>query len=75
MLGMFWNRPHAWGVCLGAVAGSAAMYYIKTYTDLSIFTYPIAGMVTTIVVGYVASVIIPIRTKSVVGFTRATLPK
>lgn len=75
LLGILCDRPHGIGAFVGVIGGSAALYCTKAYTDWSIFTYPVVGMIVTFVVGYAATVMIPVKTKSVVGFTIRTLQK
>jgi Na+/proline symporter len=62
LLGMFSRRARSWGVMVGGIAGTAVALYIAFQGDrLGItFIWPtVFGLITTIVVGYLASLMLP----------------
>lgn len=71
--GIFSKRTHGVGVFIGALAGAAALFYVKTYTQTSFFLYYAIGMTTCIVVGYLASLLIPHKHKNINGLTIYTV--
>lgn len=72
-LGIISTRASAPGAVAGALAAVAALIYVKTSTDLSGLLYAAVGMVTCVVVGYVASLLLPTPPRGVEGLTIHTL--
>ena len=72
-LGIISTRATARGAIVGAVAAAGALIYVKTSTDLSGLLYAAVGMVTCVVVGYVASVVLPAPARRLEGLTIHTL--
>jgi Na+/proline symporter len=74
LLGVFTRRANSWGVATGVAASIAALIVLRT------FTIPINGLLTAavgvlacVVVGYVASIFLPGRDRSLKNLTLATL--
>jgi SSS family transporter len=72
-LGIISTRATATGAIVGAAAAAAALVYVKTGTDLSGLAYAAVGMVTCVVVGYLASRVLPAGAGSVDGLTIHTM--
>ena len=69
VIGALERRTHTVGVIIGFVVSIFVLYYTKIYTDLHFFLYGAVGMGSCVVVGYLASVIIPVNQKSLDGLT------
>jgi solute:Na+ symporter, SSS family len=72
-LGIFCRRANSSGALVGAVAGIAALVYVKTMTHVSVLAYAAVGMVTCFVVGYLASLLFPDGRKDLRGLTLSTM--
>ncbi len=59
LLGMFTTRTHGVGALLGALVGAIAMYFVKYHTSINLFLYPLVGIGSCFVTGYLASLLIP----------------
>ena len=55
ILGMFTRRANGSGALLGGVAGAAILYIVKNSGSVHFFLYTAVGIVSTFVLGYVAS--------------------
>ncbi|MEM7264023.1 MAG: sodium:solute symporter, partial [Planctomycetota bacterium] len=76
ILGMISTRANSPGAAIGAFASLAALVAAKWVTELSGLLYAAIGMVTCIVVGYLASLLVPGRVRELTGltlFTRSTV--
>ena len=69
MLGIFTRRANGPGAIVGAIVGAVVMYSIQSHTHIHFFLYPPIGIGTSFIVGYVASLLIPVRAKSLAGLT------
>ena len=74
-LGIFTRRANSVGALVGAIASFAAVYYVKNYTHMHFFTYQVVGVTTCVVVGYIASIVLPTKKKDLKGLTAYTIPK
>ncbi len=72
LLGLLTKRASAFGAWVGIVAGAATMWAIKFHTDTSVFIYGTLAMTVCIIVGYIASLIVPNR-KPLDGLTIWTM--
>lgn len=72
-LGVFTKRSHGIGVLIGAITSAIALYYIKFYTPINFYFYACPGFVICFVVGYLTSLIIPVKDKSLEGLTLYTV--
>ncbi len=72
-LGIFTRRANSAGVLIGAIASFVAVYYVKNHTHLHFFLYQVVGVVTCVVVGYIASLLIRSKKKSLDGLTVYTI--
>ncbi len=74
-LGIFTKRANSIGAIAGLTASLAATYYAMNYTHLHFLTYPVVGVVVCYLVGYLTSIIIPLKPKDITGLTVYTLQK
>jgi Na+/proline symporter len=74
-LGIFTRRAHGFGALIGAVAGAAMLYYVRTHTEVSFLLYSTIGILTSFSVGYLMSLVISAPVKDITGLTWATLGK
>jgi SSS family transporter len=73
LLGIFSRRAHGTGAVIGLVASGIAQYAVSRYTSVHVLLYAGAGLVTCVVVGYAASLLLPARGKPLEGLTLYTL--
>lgn len=55
VLGIFFRRATGSGALLGLLASGILQYFIKEYTDIHLLLYAFTGMISCIVIGYLAS--------------------
>jgi SSS family transporter len=60
-LGMFTQRAHGWGALAGAVTSSILVTWVWLNTEVHFFLYGAIGFVTSYVLGYCFSVLLPVR--------------
>ncbi len=76
ILGIFTRRANGIGVFIGAIVSAMVLYFVKTYTPIHFILYAFIGIAVCVIVGYIASLIIPEKEKSLKGLTYYTmLPK
>ena len=68
-LGIFTGRAHGTGVLVGVAASAAILLLVQRFTQAHFFTYAGIGMISCMVVGYVASVMLPAPPRSLEGLT------
>ncbi len=69
VLAVFTKRAHATGVLVGFFASAIILYLFKSHTNVHFWWYTITGMSSCFVVGYLTSLIIPAKKKSLDGLT------
>lgn len=69
ILGLFTRRAHALGVFCGAVAGLAAPLAVKLTTNVDGFLFGAIGVLSCVIVGWTASVLLPGSRKDLTGLT------
>lgn len=76
LLGMFTTRTHGVAAVLGVIVGAGTMYLVQGHTSLSLFLYPLVGIGTCFVTGYLLSFVIPGRPHiaDLTVFTKAPVP-
>jgi solute:Na+ symporter, SSS family len=57
VLGVLTRRANAFGALTGAFVGAMAMFLLWRFTNVNGYLYTVSGIVTCVVVGYVASVV------------------
>ena len=75
LLAIFTRRTHGLGAIIGLVASGAVQYLVKTRLSLDPRFLAVTGIVSCVVIGYVASLLIPARRKPLDGLTLYTMPK
>lgn len=60
-LGLLTRRAHATGVMIGAVASIAVTWWFQHYTTTSVFLHSFVAVGSCMIVGYVASLLLPAR--------------
>ncbi len=73
-LGIFTKRASSRGVLTGASASIAALIYMTWFSSLHFYLYAVIGIATCIVVGYLASLVMPDRDRDLTGLTHNTRP-
>jgi solute:Na+ symporter, SSS family len=68
-LGIFIRRAHGHGALIGALTSIAVLFLVRTHTSVNVFLFGFIGMTTCLLVGYVASLLIPCQGKPVDGLT------
>jgi len=68
-LGVFTVRAHWIGAMVGAVVAAATVVALKAFSPLSGFLFSLIGLGVCVIVGYLASLIIPCRQRDLVGLT------
>ena len=57
LLGIFSERTSGKGVLIGAVSSAVILFLVKTYTPLNFFLYSGIGIISCVVIGYLASLV------------------
>ena len=73
LLGIFSRRAHGVGAVIGLVASGAVQYAVSQWTPLHLLLYTVTGIGSCVVIGYLASLVIPVRRKPLEGLTVYTL--
>jgi SSS family solute:Na+ symporter len=73
LLGIFTRRSHATGVITGAIASTLVMFFITQYSPVHAYVYPLIGISTGLIVGYLASLLIQAPQRDIDGLTYQTL--
>jgi SSS family transporter len=68
-LGIFTRRATGTGALIGALSSAAALYLVQRYTHLHFFLYALIGVTTCVVIGWLASCLLPHRQRSIAGLT------
>jgi SSS family solute:Na+ symporter len=63
-LGIFTRRSNGPGALVGAIGSAIILLLIKTYTAVNIFLYSAIGFMLCLCLGYIASLLIPVKSKS-----------
>lgn len=74
-LGIFTKRAHAAGAVIGIIVSVVVLFLVQRYTAVHFFLYAGIGIVVCVIAGYVASILIPGKTKSLEGLTIFTMKK
>ena len=72
---MLTRRANGWGALAGAIIGALVMGLMPVYTQINGYLYAFIGISTCFVVGYIVSLVIPTRQKSLQGLTVYTIAK
>ena len=74
-LGIFTTRAHAQGAIMGIVVSVLTLFLVQRYTSVHFFLYAGIGIITCVVGGYIASILIPAKVKPLDGLTIFTMRK
>jgi len=74
-LGLFTRRARGVGAITGAVCAIAVLVVVQQKTSLHFFTYGAIGILTTMVVGWLGSLVIPSAARPLEGLTIYTMNK
>ena len=72
ILGIFSRRANGAGALAGAVASAFTLAYVQRETSLHFLLYGAVGVLTCVVVGWLASLVLPAPTRDLRGLTRHT---
>jgi len=75
LLGILTRRAHGTGALVGAVTSAVVLYLFQKYTHAHLFLYGTVGVTACVIVGYVASVVIPGERRYLEGLTLSTLKR
>jgi len=73
LLGIFSRRAHGVGALVGLAASAAVQFTVSRTGVVYLLLYSFTGLATCVIVGYLASLIIPVRPKPLAGLTLYTL--
>lgn len=74
ILGIFSIRANGTGAIIGAIGSALILLYVRNYTPIHFFLYSGIGIISSVVIGYVAS--LPFKSgKSLDGLTIYTMPQ
>ena len=73
MLGLVTRKTHELGALVGAAAGMATIILLKLYSPITFWLYIVIGPIVTIIVGTLASLILPGTPKQTRGLTLFSL--
>jgi SSS family transporter len=68
-LGIFTRRGNGVGGLVGLIASALILYWVKTHTSMHFFLYAGTGFVSCMIIGYMVSLIVPVRKKNLAGLT------
>jgi len=73
VLGIFTRRANSIGALVGAITSAIVLYFVKIETPIHFLLYASIGFITCFIVGYLSSLFIPERKKSLEGLTIYTI--
>ena len=73
LLGIVTTRAHAQGAIIGLLGGVTAMVLIWLTTDTAAVLYPFIGVTSCLLIGYVASAVLPAQANDLENLTLHTL--
>lgn len=72
-LGILTRRANGYGALVGMAVAAGCLWYIQGYTRIHFFAWSSIGIVLCVTIGYVVSLLIPARRKSLDGLTVYTM--
>jgi SSS family solute:Na+ symporter len=72
-MGIFFKRIHGRGAIIGFLGSSLLLIYLKMNSPVSFLLYGFIGFTSSIIIAYLASLIIPGKRKSIDGLTIRTV--
>ncbi|MFN8353273.1 MAG: sodium/solute symporter [Spirosomataceae bacterium] len=73
MLGIFTTRAHGKGVVIGLIMSSIVQFWVKEYTSINLLMYAFTGLISSVLFGYIFSLLLPHPSKPLTGLTIHTL--
>ena len=67
ILGIFFRRANWIGTFIGAILSVLVLIFLKNYTQLNFYIYPLIAIPVCVIGGYLASLIIPVRDNNIMG--------
>ena len=68
-LGIFTRRAHGAGALIGGFASAALVFAARSYTSVHFFLYAAIGLASCLVLGYLASRLLPAQPRDLRGLT------
>ena len=75
LLGILSRRATGTGALVGLAASGLIQFAVKQYTPMHVLLYAFTGMASCIIIGYISSLIIPAKARSIEGLTIFTLTR
>jgi Na+/proline symporter len=75
LLGILSRRATGTGALVGLAASGLIQFAVKQYTPIHVLLYAFTGMASCIIIGYISSLIIPAKKRSIEGLTIFTLTR
>jgi SSS family transporter len=73
VLGIFTQRGHGTGALVGAFCSAVLLYFVKVFTAVHFFLYGGIGILACAGIGYLSSLVLPAKQKSIDGLTYYSL--
>ena len=73
MLGIFTTRANARGVLIGLLLSSVLQFFVQAYSPLNLLLYAFTGLISSIILGYVCSLLFAAPQKPIEGLTIHTM--
>ena len=74
VLGVFTQRAHAVGALVGVVASAVTLVFVQTAEGVHGYLFAAVGILTCVLFGYLASLVLPGERRSLDGLTVRTMP-
>ena len=75
LLGMFTRKATGKGAVAGAVVGAICLFFVSRFTDTHVYLYAAIGIVSTMISGYLFSLILKEKQRNISGLTVYDLKK
>ncbi|MFN8347318.1 MAG: sodium/solute symporter [Spirosomataceae bacterium] len=69
MLGIFTTRAHGKGVVIGLIVSTLFQFWVREFTPLNLLMYAFTGLISSVLFGYLFSILLPEKTKNLAGLT------
>jgi len=73
LLGVFTRKANGWGTFIGIFFGALVPYLVMTYTHITFYAWGLIAVISCLVTGYIASLLIPSEKKVLTGLTIHTI--
>jgi Na+/proline symporter len=75
VLGIFSRRANGRGAVVGAVISAVIVFSVRAIQPLNVFAYAPLGLISGVIFGWLASLVLPVPARSLDGLTLHTLKK